>query len=79
MSDSAMERTFEWYLSGTQTTFTTGRLDCTCNDKMAEDDLTGRLIRSENEPKADKWEKISFPALLGDEEDPVPVCLNIGT
>jgi predicted phage terminase large subunit-like protein len=41
--------------------------------RWAEDDLTGRLIRSENEPKADKWEKISFPALLGDEENPVPV------
>ena len=32
--------------------------------RWAQDDLTGRLIKSESEPKADKWQKISFPAIL---------------
>jgi predicted phage terminase large subunit-like protein len=73
MSDSAMERTFEWYLSGPRQRLQPGGSIVLVMTRWAEDDLTGRLIRSENEPKADKWEKISFPALLGDEEDPVPV------
>ena len=29
--------------------------------RWAQDDLTGRLIKAETEPKADKWEKISLP------------------
>jgi hypothetical protein len=29
-----------------------------------EKDLTGRLIKSQKEPKADKWEVIEFPAIL---------------
>ena len=73
MSDSAMERTFEWYLSGPRQRLQPGGSIVLVMTRWAEDDLTGRLIRSENEPKADKWEKISFPALLGDEENPVPV------
>ena len=34
--------------------------------RWAEDDLTGRLIKSQSEPKADKWAHISFPAILED-------------
>ena len=32
--------------------------------RWAEDDLTGRLIKAQSEPKADKWKLISFPAIL---------------
>jgi len=32
--------------------------------RWAEDDLTGRLIKAQTEPKADKWKLISFPAIL---------------
>jgi predicted phage terminase large subunit-like protein len=38
--------------------------------RWAEDDLTGRLIKSQKEPKADKWNVISFPAIL-DSGNPV--------
>ena len=36
----------------------------------AEDDLTGRLLRAQTEPKADTWRQISFPAIL-DSGNPV--------
>jgi hypothetical protein len=32
--------------------------------RWAEDDLTGRLIKAQKEIKADKWNLISFPAIL---------------
>jgi hypothetical protein len=32
--------------------------------RWAEDDLTGRLIKTQTEVKADKWKLISFPAIL---------------
>ena len=31
---------------------------------MGGDDLTGRLIKAQSEPKADKWDVIEFPAIL---------------
>ena len=34
--------------------------------RWAEDDLTGRLLKAQKEPKADKWKTISFPAILPD-------------
>jgi len=36
--------------------------------RWAEDDLTGRLIKAQKEPKADKWKQISFPAIMPNEK-----------
>ena len=70
MSDSAMERTFDWYLSGPRQRLQPGGSIVLVMTRWAEDDLTGRLIKSQAEPKADKWNHVSFPALL-DEVNPV--------
>jgi hypothetical protein len=34
LSESAMERAYDWYVIRTETAFTTGRLNRYCNDKM---------------------------------------------
>ncbi len=70
LSDSAMERTFDWYLSGPRQRLQPGGSIVLVMTRWASDDLTGRLIRSQTEPKADKWHHISFPALI-DDVDPV--------
>ncbi len=66
LSDSAMERTFEWYLSGPRQRLQPGGSIVLVMTRWAEDDLTGRLIKSQSEPKADTWNHVSFPALIED-------------
>ena len=68
LSDSAMDRTFEWYLSGPRQRLQPGGSIVLVMTRWAEDDLTGRLIKSEAEPKADKWNHVSFPALIDDDK-----------
>ena len=65
-SDSAMERTFVWYLSGPRQRLQPKGSIVLVMTRWAEDDLIGRLIKSQSEPKADKWAHISFPAILED-------------
>ena len=73
LSDSAMERTYDWYLSGPRQRLQPGGSIVLVMTRWAQDDLTGRLIKAETEPKADKWEKISFPAILDEDSEPRPV------
>ena len=68
LSDSAMERTYDWYLSGPRQRLQPGGSIVLVMTRWAEDDLTGRLIKAEAEPKADKWNHVSFPALLADDK-----------
>jgi predicted phage terminase large subunit-like protein len=70
MSDSAMERTFEWYSSGPRQRLQPGGSIVVVMTRWAQDDLTGRLIKSQSEPKSDKWRVINFPAIL-DNGEPV--------
>ena len=64
MSDMAMERAYEWYNSGPRQRLQPGGSILVVMTRWAEDDLTGRLIKSQKEVKADKWKLISFPAIL---------------
>ena len=64
MSDSAMERAYEWYTSGPRQRLQPGGRICVVMTRWAVDDLTGRLIKAQTEPKADKWKVIEFPAIL---------------
>ena len=64
MSDSAMDRAFEWYSSGPRQRLQPGGSIVVVMTRWATDDLTGRLIKSQSEPKSDKWRTISFPAIL---------------
>ena len=73
LSDSAMERTYDWYLSGPRQRLQPGGSIVLVMTRWAQDDLTGRLIKAETEPKSDKWEKISFPAILNEDQQPRPV------
>jgi len=64
MSDTAMDRTYEWYASGPRQRLQPGGSILVVMTRWAEDDLTGRLIKAQKEPKADQWKQISFPAIL---------------
>ena len=64
MSDMAMDRAYEWYNSGPRQRLQPGGSILVVMTRWAEDDLTGRLIKAQKEPKADKWKLISFPAIL---------------
>ena len=64
MSDSAMDRAYEWYSSGPRQRLQPGGSIVVVMTRWATDDLTGRLIKSQSEPKADTWRVINFPAIL---------------
>ena len=64
MSDIAMERAYDWYTSGPRQRLQPGGSILLVMTRWAEDDLTGRLLKAQTEPKADTWRQISFPAIL---------------
>ncbi len=76
MSDSAMDRTYEWYNSGPRQRLQPGGRICVVMTRWATDDLTGRLIKAQSEPKADKWKVIEFPAILPNDEPVWPEYWN---
>ena len=64
MSDSAMDRAYDWYSSGPRQRLQRGGSIVVVMTRWAKDDLTGRLIKAQGEPKSDQWRTISFPAIL---------------
>ena len=64
MSDSAMDRAYDWYSSGPRQRLQPGGSIVVVMTRWAKDDLTGRLIKAQTEPKSDQWRTISFPAIL---------------
>jgi predicted phage terminase large subunit-like protein len=64
MSETAMEKTYDWYVSGPRQRLQPGGSIVVVMTRWATDDLTGRLIKAQTNPKADNWEVISFPAIL---------------
>jgi hypothetical protein len=64
------KETFEWYSSGPRQRLQPGGSIVVVMTRWAQDDLTGRLIKSQSEPKSDKWRVINFPAIL-DNGEPV--------
>ena len=64
LSDSAMERAYDWYSSGPRQRLQPGGNILLVMTRWAQDDLTGRLIRSQTEAKSDQWNLIEFPAIL---------------
>ena len=63
-SEGSMDRAYEWYTSGPRQRLQPGGSIVLVMTRWAENDLTGRLIKSQKEPKADRWKHISFPAIL---------------
>ena len=66
MSESAMEKTYDWYVSGPRQRLQPGGSIVVVMTRWATDDLTGRLIKAQVNPGADQWEVVEFPALLDD-------------
>jgi len=64
MNAQALDRTYEWYTSGPRQRLQPGGSIVVVMTRWNEKDLTGRLIGSQKEPRADKWEIIEFPAIL---------------
>jgi len=63
LSDTAMERAFDWYSSGPRQRLQPGGSIVVVMTRWAQDDLTGRLIKAQKDPKADTWHQISFPEI----------------
>src|SRR5210317_2472671 len=63
-SATAMDNVYEWYSSGPRQRLQPGGRIVVVMTRWATDDLTGRLVKSQSEPKADKWKVIEFPAIL---------------
>jgi predicted phage terminase large subunit-like protein len=59
-----MGRAYDWYTSGPRQRLQPGGSIVLVMTRWAEDDLTGRLIKAQKEPKADRWKQISFPAIM---------------
>jgi hypothetical protein len=77
LSDTAMEKAYEWYSSGPRQRLQPGGSILLVMTRWAEDDLTGRLIKTQTEVKADKWKLISFPAILPNGEPVWPEYWNL--
>ena len=77
LSDTAMEKAYEWYSSGPRQRLQPGGSILLVMTRWAEDDLTGRLIKAQTEVKADKWKLISFPAILPSGEPVWPEYWNL--
>jgi len=66
MSDSAMEKTYDWYVSGPRQRLQPGGAIVVVMTRWATDDLTGRLLKAQVNAGADQWEVVEFPALMDD-------------
>ena len=65
MSPTALENTWEWYMSGPRQRLQPGGAIVVVMTRWGEADLTARLLRQQAmDPKADKWEVVEFPAIL---------------
>jgi predicted phage terminase large subunit-like protein len=76
MSDTAMERAYEWYSSGPRQRLQPGGRILVVMTRWATDDLTGRLLKAQSGNKADQWKLISFPAIMPDDKPVWPEYWN---
>jgi len=66
MSDSSMEKTYDWYVSGPRQRLQPGGAIVVVMTRWALDDLTGRILKAQANDGADQWEVIQFPAIMDD-------------
>jgi len=65
MSDKAMEEAYEWFMSGPRQRLQPGGAIVIVMTRWNKKDLTGRLVKKmAQDPGADQWEVIEFPAIL---------------
>ena len=73
LSATAMESAYDWYTSGPRQRLQPGGKIVCVMTRWSTKDLTGKLLAHQKEAKSDKWHVVEFPAILEDEEKPVPV------
>ena len=73
MSKVSLDKAYEWYTSGPRQRLQPGGKIILVMTRWSTRDLTGALIASSKETKADKWHVVEFPAILDHELDPKPV------
>ena len=64
MNPEALERAYEWYTSGPRQRLQPGGAIVVVMTRWSLKDLTGALLNSQKNLKADKWEIIEFPAIM---------------
>ena len=64
MNPEALERAYDWYTSGPRQRLQPGGAIVLVMTRWSTKDLTSKLISSQKNIKADKWEVIEFPAIL---------------
>jgi|TARA_R100001530_G_scaffold64311_2_gene46193 predicted phage terminase large subunit-like protein len=70
LSDAAMENAYEWYTSGPRQRLQPGGSIVIVMTRWSERDLTAKVLKQQAfDPKADQWEVIEFPAIMGEDEE----------
>ncbi len=64
MNPEALERAYDWYTSGPRQRLQPGGAIVLVMTRWSVKDLTSKLISSQKNIKADKWEVIEFPAIM---------------
>ena len=73
LSATAMESAYDWYTSGPRQRLQPGGKIVCVMTRWSTKDLTGKLLAHQKEAKSDKWHVVEFPAILEDDDPPVPV------
>ena len=72
LSDAAMENAYEWYTSGPRQRLQPGGSIVIVMTRWSERDLTAKVLKQQAfDPKADQWEVIEFPAIMGEDQSPL--------
>ena len=64
MKTTALEKAYEWYTSGPRQRMQPGGKIILVMTRWNVKDLTGTLLASQQEPRADQWDIVEFPAIL---------------
>jgi predicted phage terminase large subunit-like protein len=64
MSDLALDNAWDWYQGGPRTRLQPGGAIVVVMTRWGTRDLTARLLKSQSNTHADRWEVIEFPAIL---------------
>ncbi len=71
LSLTQMEACWDWYTSGPRQRLQPRGAIVLVMTRWSDVDLTAKLINSQKDPLADKWEIIEFPAIFPDSEKPM--------
>ncbi len=71
LSPSAMEACWEWYTSGPRQRLQPKGAIVLVMTRWSSVDLTAKLLDAQQEPLADQWEVVEFPAIFPDTDNPL--------